>query len=125
MLTWLVLFYFAESPFFDKLSNNGTLASQASYNENFRHILATRESFEGYLRGMQGIEYVVAYDPLLLGAQVDGPSGKVPSNVWVIRKQNRKNRDEATPLASYYVVGDCIYMAPSVLNVVGSRMVSE
>lgn len=49
------------------------------------------------------------------------------SGVWVIRKQDRKKRqgmdDEITPFSAYFVVGENIYMAPSVQNVLGSRMV--
>ncbi|EEH16787.2 hypothetical protein PABG_06874 [Paracoccidioides brasiliensis Pb03] len=108
-----ILFYFAESPFFDATSNNASLAIQASYNENFRHFIETREAFEGRLKTMQGVEFMVL--------------PQEPSNVWVIRKQVRKKRasdDEIQVLATYFVVGDSVYMAPSVLKVIGSRMLS-
>lgn len=68
---------------------------------------------------MQGLEYVVAYDPLQMNVRVDDQQ----SNVWVIRKQNRKGRNDTTPLGTYYIVGDCVYMSPSVLNVISSRLV--
>ncbi|KKZ61293.1 hypothetical protein EMCG_04101 [[Emmonsia] crescens] len=120
-----ILFYFAESPFFDPTSNNASLAIQASYNENFRPFIETREAFEGRLKTMQGLEFMVVHDPL----------PQEPSNVWVIRKQVRKKRtglgsgvaggdDEIQVLATYFVVGDSVYMAPSVLKIVGSRMLS-
>ncbi|EEH50209.2 mediator complex subunit MED6 [Paracoccidioides brasiliensis Pb18] len=115
-----ILFYFAESPFFDATSNNASLAIQASYNENFRHFIETREAFEGRLKTMQGVEFMVVRDPLQELPQE-------PSNVWVIRKQVRKKRasdDEIQVLATYFVVGDSVYMAPSVLKVIGSRMLS-
>ena len=77
---------------------------------------------------MQGLEFMVAYDPLQAAAQTETSFAHEPSNIWVIRKQNRRKRagaqeDEVTVLATYFVVGDCIYMAPSVGSVVGNRVV--
>ncbi|KAK2764926.1 hypothetical protein FQN54_008623 [Arachnomyces sp. PD_36] len=129
-----VLFYFAESPFFDATSNNASLTVQASYNETLRHFLETREAFEGRLKTMQGLEFIVAHDPLQYTAaemaqKPDGAAPKEPSNVWVIRKQTRRKRsgmeeDEVSVLSTYFVVGDTLYMAPPVSSVIGSRMLS-
>lgn len=122
-----VLFYFAESPFFDATSNNASLAIQASYNETFRHFVETREAFEARLRTMQGLEFIVVYDPLQAAAQSNTSFAHEPSNIWVIRKQTRRKRggldDEVQVLATFFVVGDCIYMAPSVASIVGNRIV--
>lgn len=122
-----VLFYFAESPFFDATSNNASLAIQANYNEALRHFVETRDAFEARLKTMQGMEFVVAYDPLQAAAQSDTQFAHEPSNVWVIRKQMRRKRagleDEVIILSTYFVMGDCIYMAPSVASVVGNRIV--
>ncbi|OJD24242.1 hypothetical protein ACJ73_04402 [Blastomyces percursus] len=135
-----ILFYFAESPFFDQTSNNASLAIQANYNENFRPFIETREAFEGRLKTMQGLEFMVVHDPLQEAAAA-AAGGKQQrkqqevSNIWVIRKQMRKKRtgmgsgaaggdDEIQVLATYFVVGDSVFMAPSVLKVVGSRMLS-
>lgn len=69
----------------------------------------------------------MSYDPLQAAAQTDNRFAHEPSNIWVIRKQNRRKRsgldDEVTVLSTYFVVGDCIYMAPSVASVVGNRIV--
>lgn len=123
----LVLFYFAESPFFDSTSNNASLAIQANYNDAFRHFVETREAFEARLKTMQGLEFIVSYDPLQAAAQTDNRFAHEPSNIWVIRKQNRRKRsgmdDEVTVISTYFIVGDCIYMAPSVASVVGNRIV--
>lgn len=77
---------------------------------------------------MQGLEFIVAYDPLQAAAQSDTRFAHEPSNIWVIRKQTRQKRagqeDEVAVLSTYFVVGDCIYMAPSVASVVGNRIVS-
>ena len=76
---------------------------------------------------MQGLEFVVAYDPLQAAAQTETSFAHEPSNIWVIRKQTRRKRagleDEVVVLSTYFVVGDCIYMAPSVASVVGNRLV--
>ncbi|KAL4738691.1 mediator of RNA polymerase II transcription subunit 6 [Aspergillus similis] len=123
-----ILFYFAESPFFDATSNNASLAIQANYNEAFRHFVETREAFEGRLKTMQGLEFMVAYDPLQAAAGANAQFVHEPSNVWVIRKQTRRKRsgfeDEVVVLATFFVVGDCIYMAPSAASVIGNRILS-
>ncbi|KAL5334764.1 mediator of RNA polymerase II transcription subunit 6 [Aspergillus crustosus] len=123
-----ILFYFAESPFFDATSNNASLAIQANYNEAFRHFVETREAFEDRLKTMQGLEFVVGYDPLQAAAGTNAQFSHEPSNVWVIRKQTRRKRsgfdDEIVVLATFFVVGDCIYMAPSAASVVGNRILS-
>ena len=116
-----VLPYFAESPFFDATSNNATLTTQALYNPNMYYIIQTREAFEGRLRTMQGLEFMVTQDPSENDTKPDH------SGVWIIRKQNRRKRqgaqDEVTGISSYYVVGENVYMAPSVGNILGSRLV--
>lgn len=123
-----ILFYFAESPFFDQTSNNASITVQATHNEAMRSSIETREAFEGRLRSMQGLEFMVTYDPLQAAAQSDTRFAHEPNNIWVIRKQNRRKRsgmdDEVTVISTYFVVGDCIYMAPSVASVVGNRILS-
>ncbi|MCJ1322932.1 Mediator of RNA polymerase II transcription subunit 6 [Xylographa vitiligo] len=118
-----VLPYFYESPYFDRTSNNAILSSQALYNPSMLHIVATREAFEARLRTMAGLEFVVTHDPSEGGQNVNN------SGVWVIRKQSRRKRpgldDEITTLNSYFVVGESVYMAPSVGNILGGRLVSN
>lgn len=116
-----VLPYFAASPFFDAMSNNATLTTQALNNMNMFYIIQTRADFEARLKTMQGLEFMVTHDP-------SENDTKIPnSGVWVIRKQMRRKRqgmpDDITPISSYYVVNENIYMAPSVVNIIGSRMV--
>ena len=119
--TFPVLPYFSHSPFFDPTSNNAIITTQAMFNPNLYYLIQTREAFEGRLRTMQGLEYMVSHDP--------SDNGRIVENtgVWVIRKQIRRKRptgnDDLTPISSYFVVGENIYMAPSVGNVLGSRLV--
>ncbi|KAI9880379.1 MAG: hypothetical protein M1830_003696 [Pleopsidium flavum] len=123
-----VLPYFSHSPFFDATSNNATLTTQATYNPSMFHLIQTREAFEGRLRTMQGVEFMVMYEPAPNAQQVNGVIGGEDTGVWVIRKQNRRKRqgfeDDITALSSYFVIGENVYMAPSVANVFGSRMLS-
>jgi hypothetical protein len=114
------LFYFAGSPFFDQTSNNAVLFNQAQYNQNMHHLLATREAFEGRLKSMSGLEFIVAQEP----AEMAPGTG---TGVWVIRKQTRRKRpgqeDEVTVHSTYFVMGLNIYMAPAVGDVIGSHLV--
>jgi mediator of RNA polymerase II transcription subunit 6 len=84
-------------------------------------IIATREAFEGRLKTMSGLEYIVAQEP----AEMAPGTG---TGVWVIRKQTRRKRagqdDEIIVHSTYFVMGENIYMAPAVGDVIGSRLVS-
>lgn len=86
---------------------------------------------------MQGLEFMVTHDPLQEAAAAIATAQRgtgaqnvpqEPSNIWVIRKQTRRKRagmdDEVVGLDNFFVVGDSVYMAPSVWGVLGSRMVS-
>ncbi|KAI9884531.1 MAG: hypothetical protein M1823_003689 [Watsoniomyces obsoletus] len=112
-----VLHYFSHSPFFDGTSNNAVLVTQATYNPSMIHLVQTREAFEARLRTMSGLEFVT----------IDAPSPP-DSSVWTIRKQIRRKvagmDDQVTVLSCYFVVGENVYMSPSLGNVLGSRLLS-
>jgi mediator of RNA polymerase II transcription subunit 6 len=116
-----VLFYFADSPFFDQTSNNAIVINQAMNNASMQHLLYTRENFEGRLKSMSGLEFIVAQEP----AEMAPGTG---TGVWVINKQTRKKRhdqeDEVVVHATYFIVGENIYMAPTLADVLSSRIVS-
>ncbi|OTB07715.1 hypothetical protein M426DRAFT_19652 [Hypoxylon sp. CI-4A] len=115
-----VLFYFAESPFYDKTSNNNVLYTQSLFNPSMAHIIHTREVFESRLKQMSGLEFIVAEEP----AETAPGTG---TGVWVINKQKRYKRepeDEIEVLGTYYVIGENIYMAPSLIDVLSFRMVT-
>ncbi|KAI3323253.1 MED6-domain-containing protein [Xylariaceae sp. AK1471] len=112
-----VLFYFAQSPFFDRTSNNAVLASQAMFNPAMFHLIQTREAFEGRLREMSGLEFIVAQEP----AETAPGTG---TGVWVIRKQTRRKRDPEDEIivhSTYYIVGENIYTAPTLAQVISFR----
>lgn len=116
-----ILFYFAESPFFERTSNNAVIMSQAMSNMSMYHFIQTREAFEGRLKTMSGLEFTVAEEPA-----ESGPG--MGTGVWVIRKQTRRKRyqedDEIIVHSSYFVVGENIYMAPTLADILASRIVS-
>ena len=108
--------YFAESDFFDKTSNNWALFMSG------QEWVGNRDVFETRLRAMQGLEYMVVAEP---ERRPDGSD----TGVYVVRKQHRRKRpghdDDITVLASYYIIGEHIYQAGSLEDVVGSKIVSR
>ena len=64
---------------------------------------------------------MVSHDPSEGGQKVEH------SKVWVIRKQQRRKKvgaeDEITALSSYFVIGENVYMAPTVGSILSSRLV--
>lgn len=114
-----VLYYFAESPFFDRTSNNAVLVSQGNFNPNIHKILQSRETFEARLKTMAGLEFIVAQEP----AETTPNAG---TGVWVIHKQTRRKRkdkeDELIIHAAYYIIGDSVFMAPTMADILTYRM---
>lgn len=119
-----MLFYFAQSPFFDRQSSNNSVFLQALSDSRFVSWLATRQNFETQLSRVAGTEYIVTYDPIASNAR--DKNGEV-SSIWVIQKRSRKKRagqeDQVMPLAVYYIVGDAIYQAPNVAKLIENRLV--
>jgi mediator of RNA polymerase II transcription subunit 6 len=113
--------YFAASPFYEQTSNNAVVLSQALNNAQMNHIIQNRQTFEAHLKTMSGLEFVVGEEP----AETAPGTG---TGVWVIRKQTRRKRyqqeDEVTVHQSYFVVGEHIYMAPRLADVLSCHLVS-
>ncbi|EGS17427.1 uncharacterized protein CTHT_0067530 [Thermochaetoides thermophila DSM 1495] len=116
-----VLFYFRESPFYDKTSNNEVLYQQGLHNQTMMQFLETRERFERRLREMSGLEFVVAQEP----AETAPGTG---TGVWVINKQTRRKRqgeeDEISVHGTYFLVGENVYMAPTLADIISMRLAS-
>ncbi|KAG5932596.1 hypothetical protein E4U53_001255 [Claviceps sorghi] len=117
-----ILFYFAESPFFERTSNNAVIMSQAMNNMSMYHYIQTREAFEGRLKTMSGLEFIVGEEPAETGPGMG-------TGVWVIRKQTRRKQqyqeeDDITVHASFFVVGENIYMAPTLADILASRIMT-
>ncbi|KAM0264292.1 hypothetical protein ACHAQJ_000782 [Trichoderma viride] len=116
-----ILFYFAESPFFERTSNNAVIMAQAMNNMAMYHYIQTREAFETRLKTMSGLEFIVGEEPAETGPGMG-------TGVWVIRKQTRRKRyqddDEITVHASFFVIGENIYMAPTLADILASRIMT-
>lgn len=124
------MFYFMESPFFDRTSTNQSVVTQnAGIPEREYAFLSTRKKFEHALSNLVGLQYVVANDPLESNIKVDGPNGPEQADIWVIRKQYRSKTegkdDDISIRGYYYIMNQTIYQAPSVANVLAYRMVSQ
>lgn len=94
-----VLEYFALSPFYDRRSNNEIVRMQTQF--------SSLDLLEQHLKNMKGIEFVVI-------------DAKPP--IFVIQKRNRVSPDQATPLQTYFVFNENIYMAPFIKTVLSSRL---
>ncbi|KAF5023146.1 hypothetical protein F66182_4802 [Fusarium sp. NRRL 66182] len=117
-----ILFYFAESPFFERTSNNAVVYNQAMNVPSMYPVIQTREAFETHLNTMSGLEFRVVEEP----AETGPGAG---TGVWVIRKQTRRKptweeEDEITVHASYFVVGENIYMAPTLSGILAARIMT-
>ncbi|KAJ4255498.1 Mediator of RNA polymerase II transcription subunit 6 [Fusarium torreyae] len=116
-----ILFYFAESPFFERTSNNAVVYNQAMNVPSMYPVIQTREAFETHLNTMSGLEFRVVEEP----AETGPGAG---TGVWVLRKQTRRKSayedDEITVHASYFVVGENIYMAPTLSGILAARIMS-
>ena len=85
---------------------------QAQVNPSLNYLFFNRAAFEARLRSMVGIEFVVREE--------DAANG-----FWVIQKQQRKSPTVTEVLGAYFVIGENVYMAPTVHSVVESRVVSS
>lgn len=115
-----ILWYFRDSPFYDKESSNETIALQSMHNAEIARDAGTRALFEARLKTMAGTEFIVGQEP----SETAPGTG---TGVWVINKQTRKKRkdreDEVHVMGTYFVVGENIYMAPSLADILSSRIV--
>ncbi|KAI9711266.1 MAG: Mediator of RNA polymerase II transcription subunit 6 [Bogoriella megaspora] len=117
-------FYFAGSPFFDRSSKNGSLLTQAQFNPSMSFLLFNRDALERRLKEMPGIEYLIAEDTKELKAN---PSNEA-NGIWIVRKQNRKSgsiNSEIEVLGTYFIVGDNVFMASSLSDMVNNRLLTS
>ncbi|WPH00996.1 mediator of rna polymerase ii transcription subunit 6 [Acrodontium crateriforme] len=119
--------YFSEQPpFFDWTSKNGLMLEQSKTNRALFDTTHNRQAFEEQLRQHRGLEFMITGEP----QQIPGAPAGTKSGVWNIRKQNREKKredngkvvDELETLGSYYIVGENVYQAPSVADVIGNRV---
>lgn len=112
-----ILWYFANSPYFDHSSNNSALVQHAASAPNRDAIFFNRHNFETELRERfpTGRQFVVVSEP------------KAEGEPWVIQKQNKSyDKDKNIVVeaeATYYTIGTSIFKAPSLGDVMKSRLV--
>lgn len=130
--------YIAESPFFDHMSNNGLAIAQAGNHMQTFQMTWDRRAFEDDLKRKRGVEYMISGEPAdakplkgVEGAE-QGWAESGRTGVWNVRKQERgfaRARDgsvqeDLTTLGTYYLVGENMYQAPSVGDVIGNRLIA-
>lgn len=101
-----ILDYFALSQFYERTCNNEVLRMQARYTDDH----PSGEDLLQQLHKMTGIEY--------------GLLASKPPSLFIIGKWERHSPQRASLLACYYVMEGAIYMAPSVRDVLESRLAS-
>ncbi|KAK5109258.1 hypothetical protein LTR62_007240 [Meristemomyces frigidus] len=112
--------YFSETHFFDHTSNNGILFGQSrSHMPTYQKVHAMG-GVEESLRKLKGKQYVITEKPQQV--KVSGQAALEPSNVWVLREQERLDVDETETRGTFFIVNENVYKAPSVADVVGNRM---
>jgi mediator of RNA polymerase II transcription subunit 6 len=122
--------YIHASPFFDHVSNNGLTLAQADTNIRAWELSWNRQAFEDDLRKKRGVEYMIVGEPQPVSD--GGWAGTGKNGIYNIRKQERqfvRSRDgrleeDLTTLGTYYILGENMYQAPSVGEVIGNRLVS-
>lgn len=111
-----VMQYFHASSFFDHSSNNGQLINIIQSRPDVAMNIQSQQAFNDYLKNMIGVEYI----PVMGNEKSsEGPP------VWVIRQQKRfgKKEDEVVRMNTFFVVGENVFMAPSVGEVMANKLV--
>ena len=108
--------YVCQGTFLDPTCNNLLITRQAEVNQKMSPILRSRELFESELEARSGLEYMIVGEP---------QPGKGDGSVWIMRKQRREKGGAISEyLGTYYLIAENWYQAPSVADVVKSRLVS-
>jgi mediator of RNA polymerase II transcription subunit 6 len=121
-----VLFYFYQSHFFDRNSTNWSVwggALQSHHTPEGQRLLNDPRAFEAKLNETAdplrggGIKYTVVAEP------------KEAGEPWVIQRSNTVRIEETGKWevrveGTWYIVGTRIHMAPSLLDILQSRLVS-
>lgn len=138
--------YFSESPFFDWTSKNGLLIDQSKSNLELFNMTLNRQAFEDQLRGRAGLEFMIVDTPQPVSDK-DLAAQDITTGIYVIRKQERQRvpdmpyvrppyvlvergpdgRDawELTILATYFIVGENVFQAPSVFDLISNRVLNS
>lgn len=126
--------YFSESPFFNWTSKNGITIKHGEKDFQIFNRVGSRKDFEEQLKRQKGEEYLIVGDPQPLPGGPRVVAGVGGNGMWVIRRQDRERvqtsdgsgrwQERVTILGTYFIVGENVYQAPSVGDVVGNRLTS-
>jgi len=116
--------YFADSPFFDWTTKNGLVIQHGRQDQWGWLNMHDRSKLEAELAARSGTEYMIVEGE---GLEFDKEGKAAKGGVWVIRKQERTKgapKDTLETLATYFIVGENVYQAPSVGDILGTRLLS-
>ncbi|PSN60295.1 hypothetical protein BS50DRAFT_214458 [Corynespora cassiicola Philippines] len=109
--------YFSWSPYYESTCANTALWTQIQKQPEGIHIMLNRQRFEELLERDYpvGLRYMIVGEPL------------APGQPWVIQRQNRVRNPETDEIevtveGTYYVQGIKILQAPSLLDVLQTRL---
>ena len=117
-----VMEYFSTSPFYDRRSNNEHVRMQSAVLVN-QALMSAHQSgidamqnvanmLETELKRFTGLEFALVHAR--------------PPVCFVIHKRWRHSPDKVDkPLASYYIINDCIYQAPDIYTILSTRLQSS
>lgn len=112
--------YFKDSPFFDWTTKNGLELAQAPNAWDTWVHAHDRKKFEEGIASRIGTEYMIVEGEDI---QFDREDNPIKGGVWVIRKQER-TKNSLEVLGTYYIVRENVYQAPSVGDILGTRLLS-
>ena len=137
--------YFADSPFFDWATKNGLIIKQADNDMHAYNLSWNRQALEDNLRRRNGTEYMIVGQPQPHPDPALAAQG-FTTGIYTIRRQDRQRASpdvyvrpphviteksldgkgpwELTILGTYFIVGEAVYQAPSVFDIVGNRLLS-
>lgn len=106
--------YFYSSPWNEPEANNTAILNAHQNDPAGREIIYDRKEFHQRLVGMPyGLQFVVAGEP------------QGPGQPWLMQRQNRIDGGDTYVEGNWYNQGTALRQAPSLLDVVRSRMVSD
>lgn len=113
-----LFWYFTSSPWFEPQSINISVFQNVQMLPDGQQVMNDRMLWEERLRAVEaGVQFVATADP-----QAEGQP-------WVLQRQNKRHHDETGRLethveGTWYTQGTRVLMAPSLLDVVQSRLLT-
>lgn len=111
-------YYFTSSPWFEPMCINVAVLNTLQIDPNGQQVMNDRKLWDERLkREPTGVQFMIAGEPA------------APGQPWVLQRQNKvpnnEGKSETHVEGTWYMQGSKVLMAPSLLDVVQSRMVSH